>query len=83
MNGDSPDVYECLGTYPPYDARLVLEAFLDAGVRYALDPGKSEGDQAVVFGASYGGACGVTIGVHKEDLERAISIRNRVLKIEV
>jgi hypothetical protein len=83
MNNDSPDLYECLGTYPPYDARVVLEAFLDAGVRCSLDPGKNTGDQATAFGASYGGTSGVTIGVHTEDLERAISIRNRVLKIEV
>ena len=83
MKENAPDVYEWLGTYPPWDARRVLEAFLDAGVRYTLDPGESEGDQATAFGAPYGGASGVTIGVHKEDLGRAISIRNRVLKIEV
>src|SRR5205823_5728213 len=83
MNADSPDLYEVIGTYPPYDARLVVEAILDAGVRYTLDPGKSEGDQTTAFGAAYGGANGIAIGVHTDDLERAISIRNRVLKIQV
>lgn len=89
--GTMPDIYVCLGTYPPYDARRVLEAFEDAKVRYTLDPGRLGGDQATTFGASYGAQStaffgsheGLTIGVQKEDLARAISIRNRVLKIEV
>ncbi len=70
MTDALPDLYECLGTYPPYDARPVLEAFLEAGVRYTLGAGRSKGDQATEFGASYGG---LTIGVHKEDFWKELS----------
>lgn len=82
---DRPDIYEYIGTYSNKDARLLLDAFVRGEIEYTLDLHKmaladmSPGQAA--FGGTFGTGVGVAIGVHTDDCERAMEIRERVLKI--
>jgi hypothetical protein len=85
MQGDRPDVYECFGTYANADARTLLDAFLEADIRYTLDVNKMGIEDmsaiAAANGGSFGRGVGIAIGVHADDLEEAMNIRQMVFKI--
>jgi hypothetical protein len=59
------DGYEDFGTYSTEDARRLLDAFVNSEIDFTLNP-----DQT-----------GIAIAVQAEDMEQAIEIRQRVLKI--
>jgi hypothetical protein len=82
---DQPDIYEYFGTYSNEDARLLLDAFISADIAYTLDVDKMGLANMSPFRASIGGrfgmGVGIAIGVHTNDCERAMEIRQHVLKI--
>ena len=85
METDRPDIYECIGTYPNSDARSLLDAFVEAGIRFTLDLDKmgieSMSPVQAAFGGTFGAGVGITIGVHLDDLEKAMRIQEKVMKI--
>jgi len=82
---DHPDIYEFLGTYPNEDARLLLDAFVSEDVRFTLDTDKMGVADMSAFqaanGGTFGAGVGIAIGVHTDDCERAMEMRQRVFKI--
>lgn len=85
MEEDRPDIYEYFGTYSNEDARLLLEAFVSNDIAYTLDLDKMGiQDMSVVqaaVGGTFGAGVGIAIGVHIDDLDDAMALRQRVLKI--
>src|ERR1051325_3462866 len=79
---DRPDTYEFFGTYPNEDARLLLDAFSSEGVGFTLDVDKMGLADMSAFqaanGGTFGAGVGIAIGVHTDDCDRAIEIRQRV-----
>lgn len=86
-NDDRPDVYEYeyIGTYPNGDVRLLLDAFVREGIGFTLNADMMGLAEMPAFQAAYGGTfgtgVGIAIGVHTDDCDRAMDIRQRVLKI--
>ena len=85
MDEDSLDIYEYFGTYQNEDARLLLDAFVDADIAYTLNLDKMamqdmSAAQAIT-GGTFGTGVGIAIGVHIDDCDEAMAIRDRVLKI--
>jgi hypothetical protein len=82
---DRPDVYEFFGAYSTGDARLLMAAFIREGVDYTLHAEKMGIADMSAFqaanGGTFGAGVGVAIGVHIEHCDRAMEIRQRVLKI--
>jgi hypothetical protein len=82
---DQPDIYEYFGTYSNEDARLLLDTFIGAEIDYTLDVDKMGLANMSPFRASIGGrfgmGVGIAIGVHTNDCDRAMEIRQHVLKI--
>ena len=82
---DRPDAYELFGTYPNDDARLLLDAFVSEGVGFTLDVDKMGVANMSAFqaanGGTFGAGVGIAIGVHTEDCDRAMDIRQRVFRI--
>jgi hypothetical protein len=80
-----PGVYEFFGTYPNEDARLLLDTFVRENVSFTLDVDKMGLADMSTFQAANGGTfgvgAGIAIGVHTEDCDRAVEIRQRVFKI--
>jgi len=85
FDDDHPDIYEFFGTYPNEDARLLLDAFVSEDVRFTLDVDKMGVADMSAFqaanGGTFGAGVGIAIGVHTDDCDRAMEIRQRVLKI--
>jgi hypothetical protein len=81
---DRPDIYEYFGVYSNKDARLLLDAFVSGEIEFTLDMHKMAladlSPAQAVLGGTFGTGVGVAIGVHTDDYERAIEIRQRVLK---
>lgn len=84
-DGDRPDIYEYFGTYSNRDARLLLDAFISGDVEYTLDLDKMRLVEMTAFqaasGGTFGTGVGMAIGVHTDDCERAMEIRQRVFKM--
>ena len=82
---DCPDIYEFFGTYPNEDARSLLDAFVSEDVAFTLDADKMGLADMSAFqaanGGTFGAGVGIAIGVHADDCDRAMEIRQRVLKI--
>jgi hypothetical protein len=82
---DRPDIYEFFGTYPNEDARLLLDVFVSESVRFTLDVDKMGVANISAFqaasGGTFGAGVGIAIGVHADDCDRAVEIRQRVLRI--
>jgi hypothetical protein len=82
---DRPDIYEYFGMYSNKDARLLIDAFVSGDIEYTLDVHKMAltdmSPAQAAFGGTFGTGVGVAIGVHMDDCERAMEIRQRVLKI--
>ena len=82
---DRPDIFEFFGAYPNEDARLLLDAFVNEDVGFTLDADKMGLANMSAFqaanGGTFGAGVGVAIGVHTEDCDRAMEIRQRVLRI--
>lgn len=82
---DRPDIYEFFGTYPNDDARLLLDAFVREDVGFTLDADKMGIADMSAFqaanGGTFGAGVGVAIGVHTDDCDRAMEIRQRVFRI--
>lgn len=82
---DRPDIYEFFGTYPNGDARLLLDAFVSECVGFTLDVDKMGMADVSAFqaanGGTFGAGVGIAIGVHTDDCDRAMEIRQRVFKI--
>jgi hypothetical protein len=82
---DCPDIYEYFGTYSTGDARLLLDAFVDGAINYTLEVDKMGIQNMSAFqaanGGTFGAGVGVAIGVHANDCDEAMTIRQRVLKI--
>jgi hypothetical protein len=82
---DRPDIYEFFGTYSNEEARLLLDAFVNEGVGFSLDMDKMGIADMAAFqaadGGTFGAGVGVAIGVHTDDCDRAMEIRQRVFKI--
>lgn len=87
MTEDSEEIYEYIGTYPNSDARVLLGAFEQRGIRFDVnvDETQIKGMNPVQarFGGQFGQGSGVAIAVHVDDVEEAIRIRQSVFKIEV
>jgi len=85
FDDDRPDIYEFFGTYPNEDARLLLEGFVSEGVGFTLDVNKMGVANISAFqaanGGTFGAGVGIAIAVHTDDCDRAMEIRQRVLKI--
>ncbi len=85
MAEDRPDVYEEIGTYSNDDARILLDAFVAAGISYTADVDKKGMENMppflAAFGGTFGTGVGIAIRVHVDDLEDAMKIRQRVFKI--
>ncbi len=67
-----------IGSYPYNDVKLLLDCFVEEGVSFGFSPkGDSKAPRS-------GGCCGggTPVFVHPDDLDRALEIRQRVLKIE-
>ena len=85
MSEDRPDIFYFFGTYPNDDARRLLDAFVSGGIEYTLHTDRmgirnmSPGQAAT--GGTFGSGAGIAIGVHIYDVEEAMAIRLRVLKI--
>jgi hypothetical protein len=85
MHEDRPDIYEFFGTYSNEDARLLLDAFVSGDVEYTLSVDRL-GIQNLppvmaATGGTFGAGVGIAIGVHIDDYDEAMAIRQRVLKI--
>jgi hypothetical protein len=82
---ERPDIYDYLGTYSNEDARLLLDAFISAGIDYTLNVNEMGVRDLSALQASQGGTfgagIGIAIGVHTDDCQKAMMIRQRVLKI--
>ena len=82
---DRPDIYKYFGTYPNFDARRLLDAFVREDIDFTLDTGKMGLADIPAVRAAYGGTfgtgVGIAIGVHIDDCAKALEIRQRVLKI--
>ena len=82
---DRPDIYEFFGTYSTKDARLLLDAFVSEEVDFTLEVDKMGVADVSAFraanGGTFGAGVGLAIGVHTDDCDRAMEIRQRVLKI--
>ena len=80
-----PDIYEFFGIYPNEDAQLLLDAFVSEDVGFTLDVDKMGVADMSAFqaanGGTFGAGVGVAIGVHTDDCDRAMEIRQRVFKI--
>jgi hypothetical protein len=87
MHEDRPDVYEYFGTYANHDARRLMDAFVDAEVDFTLDADKMGiGTMSAVeaaYGGTFGAGAGIAIGIHTDDVERAMALRQKVLNIVV
>ena len=85
LDDDRPDIYEFFGTYPNEDARLLLDAFVSEDVGFTLDADKMGVADMSAFqaanGGTFGAGVGIAIGVHTDDCDRAMEIRQRVFKI--
>lgn len=85
MNEDRPDIYEFFGTYTNEDARLLLDAFVAEEIDFTLDVDKMGLADLSAFqaanGGTFGAGVGIAVGVHTDDGDRAMRIRQRVLKI--
>lgn len=82
---DRPDIYEYFGTYSNQDARLLLDAFVSGDIDYTLNADKMATQDMSAFqaanGGRFGAGVGIAIGVHVDDCDDAMAIRQRVLKI--
>jgi hypothetical protein len=82
---DRPDIYEYFGIYSNKDARLLLDAFVSGDIEYTLDVHKMAlADMSPIqaaTGGTFGAGVGIAIGVHTDDCDRAMEIRQRVLNI--
>jgi len=82
---DRPDIYEYFGTYSNQDARLLLDAFVSGDIHYTLNADKMGIQDISAFqaanGGTFGAGVGIAIGVHVDDCDDAMAIRQRVLKI--
>lgn len=82
---DRPDIYEFFGTYANADARLLLDAFVLEDIGFTLDLNKiglsDLPPPLAAAGGTFGAGVGIAIGVHFDDYDRAMEIRQRVLKI--
>jgi hypothetical protein len=82
---DRPDIYEYFGTYSNTDAQLLLDAFVKGDIAYTLNVDKMPLADMSAFhaanGGTFGAGVGIAIGVHTDDCDRAMEIRQRVLKI--
>jgi hypothetical protein len=87
MHEDRPDVYEYFGTYSNDDARKLLDAFVEAEVAYTLDVDQmgivTMSAVQAASGGTFGAGVGIAIGIHRDDVERAMALRQKVLKIVV
>ena len=80
-----PDIYVDFGTYPIFDARPLLEAFVTAGIDFTVNT-DSEGIQTMppchaLHGGLFGTQPRIAIRVHPDDLAWATALRRQVLKI--
>lgn len=79
------DVYEVFGTYPNDDARRLLDAFVANEIDFTLNAEemglRNLSAGLAVYGGNFGNSAGITIGVQIDDWERAMVLRQRVLKI--
>jgi len=87
MHEDRPDIYKCIGTYSNKDARLLLDAFAAEEIDFTLDVNKM-GIQNMpalqaASGGTFGTGVGIAIGVHADDCDKAVAIRQRILKVIV
>lgn len=85
MADDRPDIYEYIGTYLNGDARTLLDAFVNAEIEYTINIDmmgiENMSAARAALGGTFGAGAGIAIGVHIDDLDEAMSIRDRVLKI--
>ena len=83
--GERPDIYEYFGTYSNSDARLLLDAFVKEGIAYTLNVDtmgiQNQSALYAANGGPFGRGAGIAIGVHVDDCDEAMTIRDRVLKI--
>ena len=87
MTHNAQDAYEYFGTHENPDAKAILDAFEKRGIWFdvALDDSQIKKMNAVVagYGGTFGHGTGLAIVVHADDMEKAIRIRQSVLKNEV
>ena len=85
QGGDRPDIYEYFGTYSNSDTRLLLDAFIKESIAYTLNVDTMGIQNQSALYAANGGTfwrgAGIAIGVHVDDCDEAMTIRDRVLKI--
>jgi hypothetical protein len=85
MENERADIYEYIGFYENHDARRLLDAFVERGIEFTLDINQMgiETMSAVsaAHGGTFGAGVGLAIGVQVDDLEEALVIREKVLKI--
>jgi hypothetical protein len=85
VENERPDIYEFFGSYSNMDARVLLDAFVAEEIAYTLNVDKlgirNMSPAQAAYGGTFGAGVGVAIGVHIDDCEEAMEIRQRVLKI--
>jgi len=75
-------IYVSFGTYSPFDARPLLEAFVAAGLDFSLDTVNVVMPPChALHGGLFGTQPRIAIRVHRDDLAWATALRRRVLKI--
>jgi hypothetical protein len=77
--------YFCLGILSNSDAKTLLEAFDQSGIRYeaSVDDSKIRKMNVVIAanGGTTGTGSGITISVHEDDLEKADAIQQKVFNL--
>ena len=73
--------YVDFGTYSPYEARQLLDAFVENGIRF--DVSVANQPPLASMTGRFGVDAGVSIAIHMDDSENAVQLRNRVFKVQV
>ena len=86
MTNSPQEAYEYFGTYPNADAKALLDAFEEKGIRFdvAVDTAQLKGltPLQASLGGTFGNSSGLAISVHSDDVDEAVRIRQRVLEGE-
>jgi len=69
------------GTYSPYEARQLLDAFVEAGIRF--DGSVANQPPLASMTGRFGIDAGVSIAIHIDDSEKAMKLRADLFKVQV
>ena len=86
MSKQKDKKFSDFGTYSYSDAKLLLDNFIEGGVRFNFSENSEElknvSPLIAAYGGTFGQGAGTAIYIHPDDIELAMEIRGRVFNLK-